>query len=67
MKGLFLYMYTENLTAQLQRVQQRTVFAVCSLLVYAVVHVQAKRLVQSRIQQYLSRTCNMLTTTACST
>jgi len=60
MKGLFLYMYTENLTAQVQRVQQRTVLAVCSLLVYAVVHVQAKRLAQSRIRQYLSRACNML-------
>ena len=35
---LFLFMYTENLEAQLRRVQQRTALASCALLVYAVVH-----------------------------
>jgi len=60
MQALFLFMYTENLEAQLQRVQSRTVLAACALLVFSIVHVYSEQLCKSSIGQYLARACNML-------
>jgi len=60
MQTLFLFMYTENLEAQLRRIEQRTVLASCALLVYAVVHWKQDVLSRTRIRQYLARAGNML-------
>jgi len=60
MQALFLYMYTENLQAQVQRVQQQTVLAVIALLVYTAVHMLASRTDQSRVVSIVARSCNML-------
>ena len=60
MQGLFLYMYTENLQAQVQRVHQRTVLAAIALLVYTAVHMLASRPDQSRVVSIVARACNML-------
>jgi len=66
MHGLFLFMYTENIGAQVQRVREPAVLAALALLVYAVVHVQARRAAGgagaacSRIHEMLARASNML-------
>jgi len=64
MRGLFLFMYTENISAQVQRVHNRTVLGALALLVYALVHVQttreAARPQRSRIINMLLRASNML-------
>ena len=44
MQALFLFMYTENLEVQLQRVPSRTVLAACALLVYCIVHAYSEQL-----------------------
>jgi len=59
-KTLLLFMFTQNLEGQLQRIAQRTVLASLALLVYAVVQWQQAALARSRIRQYLARASNML-------
>ena len=60
MQGLFLFMYAENLEAQLQRVPSRTVLAACALFVYCIVHAYSKLLSKSLIGQYVARAFNMV-------
>jgi len=60
MQSLFLFMYVENLEAQVHRVHQRTVLAAIALLVYTVVHMMARRPDQSRVAVMIARACNML-------
>jgi len=60
MQSLFLFMYTENLDAQVHRVHQRTVVAAIALLVYTIVHMMARRPDQARVINMIARACNML-------